>query len=213
MLKSIATLPEREIQRRTRLVSEREPDSPYPPGLLTKELRRAAVLIPFAWIDNAWHILMIHRSANRSDPHSSQVSFPGGGVHPSDKDVEMTALRETDEELAIRSTDVHLLGRLNDYLTITNYQVTPIIGTIPWPYPVSPDKREVTRAFTIPLAWLADPNNHEERCRELPEPFGSIPVIYFKQYRGEILWGASARIMIGLINALIPTDMQIYHPK
>lgn len=199
---SIATLPETEILQRIHLVSEREPDSPYPPGLLIKELRCAAVLIPFAWIDDAWHILMIHRSANNSDPHSGQVGFPGGGVHPTDKDAEMTALRETEEELAIRATDVRLLGRLNDYLTITNYQVTPIIGIIPWPYPIIPDKREVTRAFTIPLGWLADPDNYEERRRELPQPYAPIPVIYYNEFRGETLWGVSARIMIGLINIL-----------
>ena len=196
---SIATMPETEILKRIHLVSESEPDSPYPPGLLTKELRLAAVLIPFAWIDDAWHILMIHRSANRSDPHSSQVGFPGGGVHPTDTDAEMTALRETEEELAIRASDVRLLGRLNDYLTITNFQVTPVIGIIPWPYPIIPDEREVTRAFTIPLAWLADPNNYEVRCRELPHPCDAIPVIYYKQFRGETLWGVSARIMVGLI--------------
>ncbi len=199
---SIATLPETEILKRIRSVSEREPDNPYPPGMLIKEHRLAAVLIPFAWIDDSWHILMIHRSANRSDPHSSQVGFPGGGVHPTDNDAEMTALRETEEELAIRTTDVHLLGRLNDYLTITNYRVTPIIGIIPWPYPIIPDKREVTRAFTIPLSWLADPDNYEKRYRELPQPYGSIPVIYYNQFRGETLWGVSARIMIGLINLL-----------
>jgi 8-oxo-dGTP pyrophosphatase MutT (NUDIX family) len=114
----------------------------------------------------------------------------------------MTALRETEEELAIRASDVRLIGRLNDYLTITNYQIAPIIGAIPWPYPITPDKREVTRAFTIPLAWLSDPENYEERCRELPQPYDPVPVIHYKQYQGETLWGVSARIMIGLIDVL-----------
>jgi len=199
---SIATLPETELRKRIRSVSEREPDSPYPPGVLAQKLRYAAVLIPFAWLDDAWHILMIHRSANTSDPHSGQVSFPGGGVQPTDNDAEMTALRETEEELAIRASDVRLIGRLNDYQTITNYQVTPIIGAIPWPYPITPDKREVTRAFTIPLAWLSDPENYEERCRELQQPYDPVPVIHYKQYQGETLWGVSARIMIGLIDVL-----------
>jgi len=50
---------------------------------------------------------------------------------------------------------------------------------------------------------LADPTNYSERQRALPEPFGPLSVIYYNEYDGEILWGASARFTVTLINTLL----------
>ncbi len=198
----IASLTEDEIIKRLSYGAGENPDSPYPPGLLSTTLRPAAVLIPFLLVEHAWHILYIHRTANDSDPHSSQVAFPGGGAHPEDTDVQMTALREAHEEVGIQPTDVRILGHLKEYITITSYRVTPVVGVIDWPYPLKLDYKEVSRAFTIPLEWLANPKNYEERKRSLPSPFPPIPVIYYQPYLGEVLWGASARITRGLIQLL-----------
>jgi len=63
--------------------------------------------------------------------------------------------------------------------------------------------QEVSRVFTIPLEWLSDPSNYEERQRQLPAPHLHARVIYFHPYDGEVLWGASARMMLNLIQALL----------
>jgi hypothetical protein len=76
------------------------------------------------------------------------------------------------------------------------------VGTIPWPYTLQLETREVSRAFTIPLEWLMNPENYEERPRLLPEPNPPVKVIYFKHYDGELLWGASARLTLALIRTL-----------
>ena len=83
-----------------------------------------------------------------------------------------------------------------DFITVTSYRVTPIVASIPWPYSLVLEAKEVNRAFTIPLDWLANPNNHEERLRILPAPYQPVKVIYFNTYDGETLWGASARFTI-----------------
>ncbi len=177
-------------------------EDPFPPGFLSRPPRNAAVLIPLLRQDDAWHILYIRRSANSNDPHSGQVAFPGGGADPGDRDAVFTALREANEELGLQSADVRVLGRLMDFITVTGYRVTPIVASIPWPYPLVLEAKEVNRAFTIPLDWLADPTNYEERLRTLPAPYQPVNVIYFKNFDGETLWGASARFTIELINIL-----------
>lgn len=202
MRKSRPQLTEQEIARRLASTASGSVEDPYPPGFFVHPPRPAAVLIPLLRQDGAWHILFIRRSANSNDPHSGQVAFPGGAADHDDFDVEATALRETGEELGLDPSDVRTLGRLMDFITVTGYRVTPIVGVIPWPYPLRLETKEVSRAFTIPLDWLANPKNHEERLRNLPHPFKPISVIYFKPYDGETLWGASARFTLELINVL-----------
>jgi 8-oxo-dGTP pyrophosphatase MutT (NUDIX family) len=113
-----------------------------------------------------------------------------------------TALRESYEEIGLKPQDVRILGRLQDYLTITNYRVTPVVGVIPWPYELHPAEVEVSRVFTIPLDWLAQPENYAERPRQLPAPYAPAKVVYYEPYDGEVLWGASARMTLNLVRAL-----------
>lgn len=167
----------------------------YPQELLVGEARPAAVLIPLVEIDGEWQILFIRRTKLPGDIHSGQVALPGGGLDKKDASLSDTALRETHEELGIRPEDVRLLGQLNEFIAISNYRVTPFVGTLPWPYKIVPAEQEVARWFTIPLGWLADPANHTIQRRILPNGLGDIGVIYFQEYDGELLWGLSARII------------------
>jgi 8-oxo-dGTP pyrophosphatase MutT (NUDIX family) len=199
---SLKTLTEQEIRLRLTAAQHAQVDSPYPPGFLKEQLKRASVLIPLLRQRDGWHILYIRRTANQNDPHSGQVAFPGGAADLGDADPVETALREAREEIGLNPNDVQVLGRLNDFVTVTSYLVTPIVGTIPWPYPLRLAAEEVSRAFTIPLDWLADPKNRQEQYRPLPQPFQPIPVIYYKPYQGEVLWGASARLTVRLIEVL-----------
>lgn len=176
-------------------------ESSYPSELLPDAPRPAAVLIPLLQQEGKWHILYTRRNITLAE-HSGQVAFPGGRSDPGDRGPEMTALREAHEEIGLLPEDVTILGRLNDFVTITNYLVTPIIGVIPWPYDLHLSNVEVSRAFTIPLDWLVDPSNYEEHQRALPDPYGTVSVIYYHPYDGETLWGASARFTQRLIKTL-----------
>jgi 8-oxo-dGTP pyrophosphatase MutT (NUDIX family) len=202
----VLDLSEEEIEKRLKQAQERDPGDPYLeyPPLLSQakgKPKPAAVLIPPLQENSAWQILFTRRRDDLPE-HSGQVAFPGGRTDPGDTSAEVTALREAWEEIGLQPEDVRIVGRLRNYLTITNYLVSPIVGVIPWPYALQLEIREVSRAFTIPLAWLMDPANHEERPRLLPEPNPPVKVIYFNLYDGELLWGASARLTLALIRAL-----------
>lgn len=164
----------------------------------TQEPRLAAVLVPMLQQDDAWHLLYILRAQVEGDMHSAQVAFPGGRLEPNENSAESAALREAQEEVGLDPTEVRPLGHMEDFITISNYRVTPVIGVIPWPVKLALDSREVQRAFTIPLAWLADPANREERERVAPDGH-SLRVVYFKQFDKELLWGITARITLNLM--------------
>jgi len=199
-------LTEEEIARRLALALNtrqevRSPQNPDISGLLSGPPTSAAVLIPFLNKANGWHLLFTRRNADLPE-HSGQVAFPGGRADPGDASAEQTALREAQEEVGLEPADVRILGRMRDFLTITNCCVTPVVGVAPWPYPFRPACQEVSRVFTIPLAWLANPANHEVQERSLPPPYEPLPVIYFRPYDGEVLWGASARLTLSLLDIL-----------
>ena len=179
-----------------------EPETPYPAGILGTNPQPAAVLIPFLQKEDGWHLLLIRRTVMPHDRHSGQVAFPGGRCDPTDPDAVTAALREAQEEVGITPNDVRVLGRVRDMLTITNYRVTPIVGLVPWPYEFISQEEEVDRIFTIPLNWLIKPANRAIQMRGLQLLGQDVPVIYFQEYDGELLWGASARITLLLLEAL-----------
>ncbi len=171
-------------------------------GQLKNKQRKAAVLIPFLRIEDSWHILFIRRSIIENDMHSGQVAFAGGKQEKTDHSLIETALRETHEEIGISPDDVNVLGKLNPHFTISSFEVTPIVATVAWPYDLTLQTSEVSHAFTLPLEWLADENNQEVRYRQIANMKEPIPVLYFKEYEGELLWGATARITHSLIKTL-----------
>lgn len=184
------------------LIPNLPPESPYPKDVQLTPSTPAAVLMPLLRANDSWHLLFIRRTLHPHDRHGGQVAFPGGRCDPNDTGAEKAARREAHEEIGLLPQDAQILGRLREMLTITNYLVTPFVGVIPWPYAVHPQPEEVSRIFTIPLDWLADPVNRSTQTRQIQHQGRPIPVIYFSEYDGETLWGASARMMVLLLEAL-----------
>lgn len=161
--------------------------------------RHAAVLIPMLEIEREWHVLLTQRSQSLVE-HKGQVAYPGGARERQDKDLYQTALREMQEEIGVEPEDVHVFGHLGDMPVITGYLVRLYVGQIPWPYPLEISNQEVDNVFKVPLGWLADPQNRTVQFRSYAGR--EIPVVYYKDYEGYQLWGASAEMTLGLISAL-----------
>ena len=185
-----------------RLKIQPGPTYDVPPEMLRADSREAAVLIPFLRMDDAWHILYIRRAELDGDRHSGQVAFAGGKREIEDKSLKVTALREAEEEVGIKQSDVTVIGRLNHHHTISEFQVTPYVGITQWPYPLVLDPGEVAHAFTIPLTWLANSSNYRTEQRFHKDSDRPWPVVYYQHFEGELLWGATARMTLSLIDVL-----------
>ena len=87
--------------------------------------------------------------------------------------------------------------------TVTDYEVTPFVGILPWPYPLKLSKIEVEKTILIPIDWLTDPKNHQVKFWK-PDPSAAegIPVIFFKEYLGDILWGVTAQIVVDFLELI-----------
>ena len=160
----------------------------------------AAVLIPLTFYAEEWHLLFTRRADALND-HSGQVSFPGGHCDPADETLEKTALREADEEIGLKAKDIQILGRINEVRTVTNYQITPIVGVFPWAYAFFVSTGEVARVFTMPMNWLADSKNYWQ----FQHPIAKHPTIAYHPFDGELLWGATARITVNFLKTILKT--------
>ena len=187
---------------RARLHAQAETTYDVPPEMLAANAREAAVLVPFLRVDDAWHILFIRRTQHPTDRHGGQVAFAGGKREKDDRSLLDTALREAEEEVGIAQRDVEVLGHINHHHTVSDFQVRPYVGVVAWPYELILDDIEVARAFTMPLAWLAEPDHFRIEQRQHPDSKRPWPVVYYDLYDGEMLWGATARMTLSLIDVL-----------
>ena len=187
---------------RARLHAQNSTTYDVPPELLSDDAREAAVLVPLLRIEEAWHILLIRRTDFDGDRHSGQVAFAGGKRDEVDETLLDTALREAEEEVGIAPGDIELLGHINHHHTVSEFQVRPYVAVMPWPYDFRLDDVEVARVFTMPLAWLAEESNYRTEQRQHPQSQRPWPVVYYDLYDGEMLWGATARMTLSLIEVL-----------
>jgi len=191
---------EREINKDAIRLLLREYAGPAATLVPGRNYRAAAVLIPLVCAQDKWHLLFTRRT-DMVQNHKGQVSFPGGAAEAEDTSREDTALRETCEEIGIEQGQVEILGKLWEMPTITGFSVTPVVGLIPWPTPLSLSPLEVSRVFIVPLAWLADPANREEVELTLPDGRHE-KVVYFQLFEGEKIWGATARIALNFLRVI-----------
>ena len=92
-------------------------------------LKSSAVMILLLNKNNIPHLLFTKRT-DLVEHHKGQVSFPGGVYDPSDESLLFTAERETFEEIGIRSDAIHVLGELDDFLTVTGFAISPFVGCL-----------------------------------------------------------------------------------
>jgi 8-oxo-dGTP pyrophosphatase MutT (NUDIX family) len=146
--------------------------------------RASAVLAPLFERDGETHVVLVRRAQGMRQ-HSGQIAFPGGKHDADDDSLVTTALREAEEEIGLPRAEVDVLGALDDYPTITGYVITPYVAWIREGRPLSPNEAEVARVLTSPLRAF------------LEEPTGTFPRIGWR-IDGELLWGATAAIVLAL---------------
>jgi len=96
--------------------------------LAPSEIRPAAVLI--AVTDRPEPGVILTHRPDDMRAHPGQVAFPGGKLDPGE-DAVQAALREAHEELAIKPSDVRIIGASDRFVTGTGYDVTPVLGLVP----------------------------------------------------------------------------------
>jgi 8-oxo-dGTP pyrophosphatase MutT (NUDIX family) len=159
----------------------------------------AAVLVPLYLSGDELHAVFTKR---RDDlrRHAGEISFPGGRQDFPDEDLRVTALREAEEEIGLPRDDVELIGALPPTGTfVTGYRIHPFVGAIKSGHEWEMQPNEVEVVLELSLPALVRGFEMKRLLRK------GVPIktpTYCVD--GNLVWGATARIVQHLLERLEP---------
>jgi 8-oxo-dGTP pyrophosphatase MutT (NUDIX family) len=159
----------------------------------------AAVLVPLYLDSGALHAVFTKRREDLKR-HAGEISFPGGRQDAPDEDLRTTALREAYEEIGLPPQEVELVGALPPTPTIvTNYRIHPFVGVIKAGHEWTPQPTEVEEILELSLPEV-QAGFEMKRLIRRGVPF-KTPTYTVD---GNLIWGATARIVQTLLERIAP---------
>jgi 8-oxo-dGTP pyrophosphatase MutT (NUDIX family) len=152
----------------------------------------AAVMILLRGGHRDVEVLLIQRTVREEDPASGHVALPGGRLDDSDATLQVTVLRELQEEVGLRSADLlgppRLVGvEVANIFRLRVAVFAAALGPSPGPVPASPE--EVAQVFWLPVSALDHPESVERATNSGPR---NVPAIV---HNGHVLWGFTYRLL------------------
>ncbi len=163
-----------------------------------RPLRPAAVLVSVFVSGDGAKVLLTKRSSALAH-HPGQVAFPGGKVDETDSGVVEAALREAKEEVGLPPDRVEVLGQLSNHITVTAYDVTPVVALVEGPFEPVCEPGEVEEAFFVPIDHLVELERFVVEGRRWQ---GTKRHYYAVPWGPYYVWGATARILRGLADRM-----------
>jgi 8-oxo-dGTP pyrophosphatase MutT (NUDIX family) len=99
---------------------------------------------------------IITRRVSSLRRHSGQWALPGGRIDDGEEAV-AAALRELEEEVALRCGPDSVLGLLDDYPTRSGFRITPVVVWGGTDVDLIPDPTEVAEVHRVPIEGLDAP--------------------------------------------------------
>lgn len=178
-----------------------------------------AVLIALIENEGVWEVIYELRAKSlRSQP--GEVSFPGGRVEDGET-FKQAAIRETMEELNLKSDNINVVGELDYLVSYANFTIHCFVATISGVTvdEIIPNKDEVDILFTVPLDYFLDndPDRYELDLQTVGNdefPYELIPKgkdynfrrgkqsVLFYKFKEYIIWGYTAKMTRHLIEII-----------
>ncbi|MBI4306684.1 MAG: CoA pyrophosphatase [Chloroflexi bacterium] len=155
----------------------------------------AAVAVLLWGLDSEPSLLLMRRSMHVQN-YKGHIAFPGGSREPEDASLADTAVREAVEELGVNAKEIEVWGDLDTVYTMDGMPVTPYTGRLRPDVRLRPDPAEVGSILAVPVAELVEPGAERDESRIVDGRVISRPTY---SYNGNVVWGATARILAQLI--------------
>ncbi|HUU82828.1 MAG TPA: CoA pyrophosphatase [Phycisphaerae bacterium] len=173
-------------------------DQPAPPD--GPECPPAAVFVLLAQRQQT-NLLLIRR-ADRGDPWSDQIAFPGGHLEPGDAGALQAAYRETFEEVGISPDAITYLGELGHFQTrTTKVDLRAFVGLWDGAGPLRTDPVEVAQVIEVSLGWLL---REQKRLGFAGRPEHRLGDRLAYPLGDTAIWGVTGRIIHHLLEMIGP---------
>ncbi len=165
-----------------------------------KNFTKSAVLCLLILNDSNYTLdIVLTKRSEHLKYHKGQISLPGGKLDFQDEgDFQQCAYREACEEIGFEKNKAIYLGKLNKYITGSGFLIQPIVVLSEEGQNFIINKQEVTSILHFPINYLLSENVISKVFLDKDDNkyFFSI---YWKKNK---IWGATAKILIDLINLL-----------
>ncbi|MBV6645207.1 MAG: CoA pyrophosphatase [Cyclobacteriaceae bacterium] len=159
----------------------------------TSQPKQGAVLILLYPVHSQYYFPLIQRPLY-DGVHSGQMALPGGKQEDDDRSLIHTAIRETEEEIGVRSEAIQIVGNLTSfYVAASNHQVLPVIGFVEQRPLFIPDQHEVDEVVEVSLADFMDSSNEKEK--EITVSGGYQLTSPYFDVNQKVVWGATAMML------------------
>lgn len=153
------------------------------------KIKNAAVLFLLIESENIVYFPLIRRAMYKGN-HAGEIALPGGKTEIFDKNTAATALRETEEELGVDSSEIKIIQSLSPiYIPVSDFLVIPYIGVFSGKINYLPNPTEVEDVFNLSLCQLLDHRNRTKISKYKGNINPLIPAFQFGKY---VVWGATA---------------------
>ena len=159
-----------------------------------KNAKKAGVMALFYPNHNEMtHLALILRNTYRG-VHSAQIAFPGGRFEKDDQDLRATALRETEEEIGVKRTQIQVIKEMTTlYIPPSNFTVSPFMGFLESQPTFRKQEAEVKAILEVSVADILNDSNVVE-VNVMTSLNKEMQVPAFK-WNGHIVWGATAMML------------------
>lgn len=165
----------------------------------------AAVLI--ALTDNPYDPeIILTRRASHLSSHSGQVAFPGGMQDKTDRNLKHTALRESEEEVAMQPDQVEIIGKLNQVISHMGVRVTPWVGIVSEDIELTANEDELDAIFRVPLSFFLKDKRHHTDVIPVEKKAIYVPCYHFDEF---VIWGLSAMMLVDLLKTGLGADFSL----
>jgi 8-oxo-dGTP pyrophosphatase MutT (NUDIX family) len=160
----------------------------------------ASVLVPLRDDGEGLSVTLIRRASHlRANP--GEMAFPGGRIEAGESVVE-AALREAFEEVELRREQIEVLGMLPPVARASRPEpIASVVGLLKAHPRLVPSPAEVDGIVTVRLEHLADAGSYWEETWSRPD--GSSWRMPMFDLGGDVVWGASARILVLVLEMLV----------
>lgn len=166
----------------------------------SKNPRTAAVMMLFYPKERITHLVLIVRNSYKGI-HSAQIAFPGGKYETEDVTFDITALRETHEEIGVHPNAVKVIKTFTPlYIPPSNFMVHPFLGIAKEELSFIPDIHEVADIIELPLSvFLSDEIIVTANLSTSYANNISVPAFKIEEH---LVWGATAMMLSELKEVL-----------